>query len=77
MKPSEMIAHSPIAAVVSDPRLADNPIVACNAAFEELTGYSTHEIIGRNCRFLRGPGTEPEFELELRNAIRARQPVMV
>ena len=72
-----MIGSSPIAAVMSDPRLPDNPIVECNAAFVALTGYQREEIIGHNCRFLTGPGTEPWLIETLRNGIRRRQPVMV
>jgi PAS domain S-box-containing protein len=72
-----MIDNSLVAAVVSNPRLPDNPIVACNKAFMDLTGYAEHEIIGRNCRFLRGEGTEPELTKELRVGIAAKVPVMV
>lgn len=72
-----MIGSSPIAAVISNPRLPDNPIVECNAAFVALTGYSSDEIIGHNCRFLSGAGTEPWLTEMLRNGIRRRQPVMV
>ncbi|HXD02766.1 MAG TPA: PAS domain-containing protein, partial [Novosphingobium sp.] len=73
----EMLQKSQIAAVLSNPRLPDNPIVECNAAFEELTGYPASEILGRNCRFLAGPGTEPWLTETLRSGIRRRQPVMV
>ena len=72
-----MIATSPIAAVISDPRRPDNPIVECNDAFVALTGYSAAEIIGQNCRFLTGPGTEAELSEQLRSAIRERRPVLV
>ena len=72
-----MIATSPIAAVISDPRRPDNPIVECNDAFVALTGYSATEIIGQNCRFLTGPGTEAELSEQLRSAIRERRPVLV
>jgi PAS domain S-box-containing protein len=72
-----MIENSLVAAVVSNPRLADNPIVACNQAFIDLTGYSSDEIIGRNCRFLRGPGTEANLSEQLRAGIAAKVPVMV
>ncbi len=72
-----MIGTSPIAAVVSNPRLPDNPIVECNDAFVALTGYGREEIIGHNCRFLAGPRTEPWLTEMLRSAIRRRQPVMV
>jgi len=72
-----MIAASPIAAVISNPRLPDNPIVECNDAFVALTGYSAPEIIGRNCRFLAGPETEEELTDQLRGAIRERRPALV
>jgi PAS domain S-box-containing protein len=77
MEPSELIATSSVAAVVSDARLPDNPIVACNEAFCALTGYSQDEVLGRNCRFLAGPETEPWLTETLRTGIRLRQPVMV
>jgi PAS domain S-box-containing protein len=72
-----MIENSPVAAVISDPRQPDNPIVECNDAFVELTGYSREEIIGRNCRFLSGEGTEAWLTEKLRSGIRRRQPTMV
>jgi PAS domain S-box-containing protein len=72
-----MIGSSPIAAVISDPRLPDNPIVECNDAFVLLTGYAREEIIGHNCRFLSGPDTEPWLTEALRSNIRRRQPAMV
>ena len=43
---------------VSDPSLPDNPIVYASKGFLNLTGYSMHQVIGRNCRFLQGPGTD-------------------
>jgi PAS domain S-box-containing protein len=41
--------------VVTDGRKFDNPIVYCSATFERLTGYTKHEVLGRNCRFLQAP----------------------
>ena len=73
----EMIERSATAAVISDPRQPDNPIIACNGAFLELTGYARDEEIGRNCRFLSGPDTEPALSETLRTGIRNRQPVLV
>lgn len=74
---SDMIATSPIAAVISDPRLPDNPIVECNDAFTALTGYARDEIIGRNCRFLAGADTEPVLTERIGEAVRERRPVLV
>lgn len=72
-----LVANSPIASVISNPRLDDNPIVACNDAFCALTGYPAEEVIGRNCRFLSGPGTEPWLSEEIRRGVREHRPVLV
>lgn len=77
MSLTSIIGTSPIAAVISNPRLPDNPIVECNDAFVALTGYRREEIIGHNCRFLSGEGTEPWLTQMLRDGIRRRQPTMV
>ena len=44
--------------VLSDPRLPDNPIVFASPGFYELTGYTREQVLGRNCRFLQGSGTD-------------------
>ena len=71
------IERTPIATVVTDPRLADNPIIAVNRAFSELTGYPRDEALGRNCRFLAGPATDPAAQGRLRLAVAAGRPVLV
>lgn len=71
------IDHSPIASVITDARLPDNPIVAVNRAFRALTGYPEEEILGRNCRFLAGPETEPAAQAELRRAVEQGRPALV
>lgn len=63
--------------MVSNPRLPDNPIIACNQAFIDLTGYSVEEILGRNCRFLAGPGTEPWLTEAIREGVRERRAALV
>ena len=68
---------SPFAAVVSDPHLPDNPIVAANAAFCALTGYAAPEIVGRNCKFLAGDATEPWLTERIGDGVRRRRPVLV
>ncbi|XP_062111711.1 protein TWIN LOV 1 isoform X2 [Humulus lupulus] len=44
--------------VLTDPHLSDMPIVYASDAFLKLTGYSRHEVLGRNCRFLNGEDTD-------------------
>ena len=55
--------------VLSDPKLPDNPIVFASADFYKLTGYSSKEVLGRNCRFLQGPGTDSKAVDVIRKAI--------
>jgi PAS domain S-box-containing protein len=71
-----MVMSSRPAASLSNPRLPDNPLIACNAAFEELTGYTGAEVLGRNCRFLAGPRDRPLLSDEMREAVRLRRPVI-
>jgi PAS domain S-box-containing protein len=71
-----MIERSAVAAVITNPRLPDNPIVACNRAFEDLTGYAREEILGRNCCFLAG---QPETRLlreEIKAAVAEKRPLL-
>jgi len=55
--------------VITDARQPDNPIVLANKAFLDLTGYTSDEVLGRNCRFLQGEGTSPAAVAEIRAAI--------
>ena len=59
--------------LVTDPTLPDNPIVDANPAFERLTGYARAEVLGRNCRFLQGQGTDPASVARLRDAVAEAQ----
>jgi PAS domain S-box-containing protein len=68
------IDASPIATVITNPRRPDNPVVAVNRAFCDLTGYAAAEILGRNCRFLAGPDTESWQTERVRDAIRLMRP---
>ncbi len=57
--------------LITDPRQDDNPIIFCNNAFCQLSGYSEEELIGRNCRLLQGTDTDPEAIAKIRQAIAA------
>ncbi|KAM1447449.1 hypothetical protein EV2_006598 [Malus domestica] len=63
--------------VITDPRLPDNPIIFASDSFLELTEYSREEILGRNCRFLQGPETDPETVKKIRDAINNQTEVTV
>ncbi|CAA9488041.1 MAG: Sensor histidine kinase [uncultured Sphingomonadaceae bacterium] len=71
------IDRIPIASVISNPRLPDNPLVAVNDAFCELTGYRRDDVLGRNCRFLAGPTTEPWLTETIRQGVRDKRQTLV
>jgi len=62
---------------LTDPDLADSPIVYANKAFENITLYSHSEIVGRNCRFLQGADRDQPQLDRLRAAIREHTSVEV
>lgn len=63
--------------LITDPLQADNPIVFANRGFEQLTGYAATEVVGRNCRFLQGPESDPAAVERIREAIRHATPCTV
>lgn len=67
------IMHSTEPMVLTDPSLPDHPMIAINTAFEALTGYAAAETVGRNCRFLQGPGTDREAPRRIGRCIAERR----
>ncbi|KAL7483605.1 hypothetical protein ACHAW6_009245 [Cyclotella cf. meneghiniana] len=55
---------------ISDPSLPDNPIVYVSQGFLDLTGYTLDQVLGRNCRFLQGPGTDQAAVDVIRRGVR-------
>nr|6I21_A Chain A, Aureochrome1-like protein [Ochromonas danica]6I24_A Chain A, Aureochrome1-like protein [Ochromonas danica]6I25_A Chain A, Aureochrome1-like protein [Ochromonas danica] len=55
--------------VISDPSIPDNPIVYASQGFLTLTGYALSEVLGRNCRFLQGPETDPKAVEKVRKGL--------
>ena len=64
----QAMAQTRMAVCLCDPHRPDLPIVFVNRAFRELTGYEESEVMGRNCRFLQGPGTDPAKLEQIRQA---------
>ena len=48
----------PLCITLADMTAAGSPLVYINAFFTQTTGYERQEALGRNCRFLQGPGTQ-------------------
>jgi sigma-B regulation protein RsbU (phosphoserine phosphatase) len=62
---------------IADARLPDRPLIYANEGFERMTGYPVAEVLGRNCRFLQGPGTDPAAMAEIRAALAAPRECVV
>lgn len=61
--------------VITDPTQPDNPIIYANPSFLQLSGYSSEEVIGYNCRFLQGEDRKQKGLEDLRVAIKKEQPI--
>ncbi|WP_257883630.1 PAS domain-containing protein [Roseobacter insulae] len=70
-------AKTQLPMVVTNPNLEDNPIVYVNHAFTQQTGYARSSVIGRNCRFLQGEGSDKLAVDRLRDGISRRESVSV
>ena len=63
--------------VLTDAMTPDLPLTWVNPSFTITTGYRFEEAVGRNCRFLQGPDTDPEQVRRLREALSAGQDATV
>jgi PAS domain S-box-containing protein len=66
--PSGILADVNTGLIVADARLPDMPIVHINAGAENITGYRSEELIGKNCRFLQGnERSQPQIQIMRRS----------
>jgi PAS domain S-box-containing protein len=72
---SRAVSSCTFSVSIADPTQPDMPLVAVSPAFEEMTGYSQAEVVGRNCRFLNHD-CELNFKqrYELRNSCQTGTP---
>ncbi|RAL16573.1 uncharacterized protein BO97DRAFT_440318 [Aspergillus homomorphus CBS 101889] len=56
---------------LTDPSRRDNPIIFASEEFHRTTQYGMDYVLGRNCRFLQGPKTNPNSVRRLREGIAA------
>lgn len=60
-----------VAITFADPSQQDCPLIHCNPEFERLTGFSNADVVGQNCRFLQGEGTDRDEVSKLGNAVQS------
>ena len=63
--------------VITNPALPDNPMIFISDEFEKQTGYSPKEALGRNCRFLQGPETDPDAVNAIRRALETESEITI
>lgn len=73
----QSVDEAPLGITIADMREDDDPLVYVNDGFEDITGYTSEEIVGENCRFLQGPETADEPVALMREAIENDEPVRV
>lgn len=54
---------------IADYTRPDHPLTYVNTAFERLSGLRAEDVIGRNCRFLQSPDTDPQAVRRIREAL--------
>ncbi len=69
-KLSRAVEQSPASVMITDPQ---GKIEYVNPKFEELTGYSLHEVQGRRPGFLQSDVSDPEERAEIWRAVRQGQ----
>ncbi|WP_062221737.1 PAS domain-containing protein [Aureimonas sp. D3] len=71
------LAKLPLALVLTNPHLPDNPIVYANQAFARISRYTVEAVVGRNCRFLQGPDTDPNAAGLIGAALREERDITI
>lgn len=68
------IENSIVGVTICDMTKPDSPAIYVNNAFTKITGYSKEYALGKNCRYLQGPKTNPKEIERIRHAIKAEKP---
>lgn len=58
--------------IITDASRPENPIIYVSPGFEQITGYTSREVVSKNCRFLQGSDTDPESIKRLSEAVQKR-----
>jgi PAS domain-containing protein len=67
----------PVNVTIADMSQPDGPIVSANGAGYRTTGYAPGDVIGRNCRILQGPDTDPATVRRLCAPLNHTRPLLV
>ncbi len=71
------LASSADGVVITSMTLPNQPIIYVNQAFEQITGYASHEVLGLNCRLLQREDRDQPALTQMREAITQGKPCQV
>lgn len=71
------VADAAVGVTIADATRDDQPLVYVNEAFERITGFEESAVLGSNCRFLQGEGTDEATVARIRAGIEAQESVSV
>jgi|APTNR8051073442_1049403.scaffolds.fasta_scaffold05300_4 PAS domain S-box-containing protein len=63
--------------IISDPSMPGMPIIYVSEEFEAQTGYPPAEVLGRTCRFMQGPETDPKAVQAIRRAVETKNSITI
>ena len=71
------ISSATVGMAIVDAAQSGLPIIRCNTAFEQLTGYDAGEILRQSAGFLLGPETAADARETLQRALSEKQPCVL
>ena len=74
---SKILDSSVNGITLADPDQEDMPLVYVNKAFEDMTGYTKEEVVGKNCRFMQGKDRDQKARYKMQEAIKNIQPIEI
>ncbi|WP_312025439.1 STAS domain-containing protein [Listeria booriae] len=74
---SKALNMTSVGVVITDGDLPENPIIYVNSGFERITGYTSEEVMGKNCGMLQGRKTDKAALAKISQAVKNRTNVNV
>ena len=72
---SKLLNVSGVGYVLTNPNIANNPVIFVNDYFCQLTGYSRDEILGKNLNLLQVDDSDKKERLEIKKALEQNKEV--
>ncbi|WP_435093056.1 PAS domain S-box protein [Halorubrum sp. N11] len=74
---NQAIDEAPIGITIADATQPEKPLIYANEKFDELTGYTENDVLGREFQFLQGANTTADLIAKIHDTIDAEESVTV